>query len=152
VLPSGGVASALVGLEGSLDIEEFYDQNPKRRTSEELEFGRDWHDAGGTRYELNWVRDTGELYAMGEPTEPIIPDPVGGEYLARMPDELVTVEVLGVVPTLEGVEHLLAGWPEAMGEPNSLQWVRTRLAEHAESSSGPIPPGEQPEELPGADS
>jgi hypothetical protein len=69
-----------------------------------------------------------------------------------MPAEIVTVDVLGNVATLEGVEHLLAGWSDAMDQPNSLQWVRDRVAQHAETSGRPIPPGEHPEELPGADS
>ncbi len=135
-----------------MDIEQFYDENPRRRTSEEFEFGREWHDAGGNRHELNWIQDTGELYSMSEPVEPLITDPAGGErYLTPMPANIVTVEVLGNVDTLDGVEHLLAGWSDVMAEPNSLQWVRERLAQHAERSGGPIPPGEAPEEFPGAE-
>lgn len=134
-----------------MDIEQFYEENPQRRTSEEFDFGRDWHDADGTRYELSWIRDTGELYAMREPVEPVIMDPVGDEYVAPMSRKSVTVDVLGTVPTLEGVEHLLAGWPDEMAKPNSLQWVRDRIAQHAERSTGPIGADEQPEQLPGAD-
>lgn len=134
-----------------MDIEEFYDENPQRRTSEEFEFGRDWHDAEGNRLELNWIRDTGELYSMREPVEPFVTDPIGGEdYLTPMPVKIVTVEVLGNVSTLEGVEHLLAGWSDTMKAPNSLQWVMDRLAQHAENSTDPIAPGEAPEEFPGA--
>jgi hypothetical protein len=143
--------SACTGLEDQLDIEEFYEENPQRRTSEELDFGRDWHDADGTRYELSWIRDTGELYAMREPVEPFITDTVGGEYQTPMPTDIVTVEPLGTFDTLDRVEHLLAGWSNEMDKPNSLQWVRNRIATHAENSAGPIPPGDEPDELPGAD-
>ena len=50
-----------------MDIEEFYDGDPRRRPSAEIELGADWHDTHGTRYEVNWVEDTGELYLMREP-------------------------------------------------------------------------------------
>ena len=125
-----------------MDIEEFYDENPRRRTSEELEYGREWHDAEGNRYAVSWVRDTGELYAMREPVEPMVVDGAGDEFVPRMPTEIVTVEVLGRVATLEGVERLLAGWPDQMTKPNSLQWVRDRLAQHADSTTDGVPGAE----------
>ena len=50
-----------------MNIEDFYAQDERRRASSEIEFGRDWRDVGGTRYELSWVADTGELYLMREP-------------------------------------------------------------------------------------
>lgn len=133
-----------------MDIEEFYDQDPRRRTSEEFEFGRDWRDADGGRRALTWIQDTGELYAMREPTEPIIAGVAGDEYLAGLPTDTVTVEVLGRVATLAEVEQVLSGWPEAMPEPTSLQWVRDRLSGPVPGPSGPTPPDEAPEEFPGA--
>ena len=86
-----------------MDIEEFYDANPVRRSSEEFEFGRDWSDAQGNRSEVSWIRDTGELYVMTAPVEPIVPDPVGDEFVQPLPTEAVRVEVLRVIPTLERV-------------------------------------------------
>jgi hypothetical protein len=115
-----------------LNIEEFYDENPARRTSEEFEYGRDWSDATGARAELSWIEATGELYAMTEPVEPLVADMFGDEHLQKLPTNLLTVEVLGVVSTRAELDHLLAGWATAMGAPNSLAWVRERLA------SGPI--------------
>ncbi|MFN8035625.1 MAG: hypothetical protein U0V73_06810 [Acidimicrobiia bacterium] len=46
------------------DITDFYDADPRRRESKELEFGNQWHDAAGYRYKLSWVEDTGELYLL----------------------------------------------------------------------------------------
>ena len=112
-----------------MDIEEFYDANPVRRSSEEIEFGRDWNDAQGNRAEISWIRDTGELYVMTAPVEPIVTDPVGDEFVQRLPTEAVGVEVLQVIPTLERVEELLTGWAAAMSQPQSLDWVRDRLAD-----------------------
>jgi hypothetical protein len=112
-----------------MDIEEFYDADPRRRPSEELEYGREWSDAAGGRTELSWVVDTGELYIMAEPAEPVYMDPVGDTVVPQLDTKLLTVEVLGVIPDRERVDQLLAGWETAMGQPNSVQWVRDRLAQ-----------------------
>jgi hypothetical protein len=112
-----------------MDIEEFYDADPRRRESEETEFGREWSDANGMRTELSWVADTGELYAMAEPAGSVEMDPVGDTRVDDLPTEALQVEVLGVVPDRAQVERLLSGWEGAMEQgPNSLQWVRDRIA------------------------
>jgi hypothetical protein len=111
-----------------MDIEEFYDANPARRSSEEVEFGRDWTDAQGNRGEISWIQDTGELYVMIAPVEPLVTDPVGDEFVQPLPTEAVRVEVLQVIPTVERVEELLTGWDGTMSQPRSLDWVRDRLA------------------------
>ena len=51
-----------------MDIEQFYSADERRRQSAEVEFGNNWFDAKGSRYEISWVEDTGELYAMLELT------------------------------------------------------------------------------------
>jgi hypothetical protein len=111
-----------------LDIEQFYDEDPRRRSSDEVEFGRDWSDAAGGRCEISWVVDTGELYVMSEPNAPINMDPVGDEYIERLPTESVTVVILGVVPDRAALDAVLDGWQQAMGTKNSVNWVRERLA------------------------
>ena len=111
-----------------MDIEQFYDGDPRRRESEEVEFGREWSDANGLRTELSWVADTGELYAMAEPSEPVFMDPIGDTRVPELPTELVTVEILGVVDDRSRLDQLLAGWEGQMEKPNSLQWVRERLS------------------------
>ena len=40
-----------------MDIEEFYDADPRRRESEETEFGREWSDANGARTVLGTIPD-----------------------------------------------------------------------------------------------
>jgi len=112
-----------------MNIEEFYDADPRRRTSDETEFGREWSDATGGRTELSWIADTGELYAMAEPAEPVFMDPVGDTVVPGLDPKYLTVEVLGVIPDRVHVDQLLAGWEDAMAGPNSLQWVRDRLAQ-----------------------
>ncbi len=70
-----------------MDIEEFYEADERRRRSEEVEIGTDWHDADGARYELSWVADTGELYVMREPNAPMSVDPFGDVYEPSVPTE-----------------------------------------------------------------
>ena len=113
----------------AMDIEQFYDADPRRRLSEEIEFGRDWSDSSGVRSEISWVADTGELYIMWEPDAPIDMDPVGDTYEEQLPTEAVTVEVLGTVNGREAVDQLLQGWQDEMVKPDSLSWVRQRVAE-----------------------
>lgn len=131
-----------------MDIEHFYDGNPRRRSSKEYTFGSDWTDEGGTRWELNWVEDTGELYAMREPREPLEMDPFGDTRVPSMPADVVTVEILGEVPDLAAVEAVLDGWSAAQGADGSLGWVRDRLVSGAPSGSSGGDP--EPDSLPGA--
>ena len=100
-----------------MDIEEFYDEDLRRRASDEIEFGREWSE-NDRRFEVSWIDDTGELYLMAEP------------YSRRheIATESVTVEVLGVIEGRDAINAALAGWQEAMAKPNSLAWVRERVA------------------------
>jgi hypothetical protein len=139
-----------------MDIEEFYDADPRRRASEELEFGRDWHDDAGRRFELSWVVDTGELYLMAEPIEPITQDPFGDVGIERMPTGAVTVEPLATIPGRDTVALVFDGWSDAMAEPDSLAWIRARVAAHAANQDAPASatpdPDDAPDRLRGASS
>ena len=99
-----------------MDIDEFYEQDPSRRASEEIEFGRDWSE-DGLRFEVSWIADTGEVYVMAEP------------YSRReISAESVTVEILAVIPERDVIDSSLEGWRDEMEKPNSLAWVRARVA------------------------
>ena len=111
-----------------MDIEEFYDADPRRRASEEIPFGHEWTDEDGRRYEVMWIADTGEAYAMFEPVEPIASDAVGDIFVQHLPTSAVTVEVLGVVATRDDIEQRLAGWGDEMPKRNSINWVRARIS------------------------
>ncbi|MFM8305130.1 MAG: hypothetical protein ACKOA9_12690 [Actinomycetota bacterium] len=111
-----------------MDIEQFYDADPRRRASEEVAFGHEWTDADGGRYEVMWVADTGEVYAMFEPVEPMASDGIGDIFPQHMPTEAVTVEVLGVVADRATIDAALAGWADVMPQPGSVAWVRERVA------------------------
>ena len=104
-----------------MDIEEFYDQDPRRRASDEIEFGREWSE-DDRRFEISWVADTGEVYVMAEPYS-----------RGEISTESVTVEVLGVINGRDAIDSALAGWREAMAKPNSLTWMRERVAGKSDS-------------------
>jgi len=110
-----------------MDIEEFYDADPRRRASAEIELGREWTDRQGNRFEVSWVEDTGEVYVMAEPIEAVEMDVVGDTRVDDLPTALVTVEILGTVPDRATLDATFAGWEDEMARPGSIDWVRSRL-------------------------
>lgn len=110
-----------------MNIEQFYDADQRRRDSAELQFGQDWHDGNGHRYELNWVEDTGELYVMHDEPAPMWFDQFGDSVAFEPAPDDLGVRVLKVVTGRENVERLLAGWEGAMGGDDSVQWLVDRL-------------------------
>jgi hypothetical protein len=112
-----------------MDIEEFYDGDPRRRPSAEIELGTDWHDAHGTTYEVNWVEDTGELYLMREPVPHILGDPFGGLHFSMRAQEegKMSVHVVGQIATHAELEKVLAGWQAAMAGDQGAEWLAERL-------------------------
>jgi len=126
-----------------VDIETFYDADPRRRASAEIELGSEWHDAAHNRYELAWVADTGELYVMLEVAPPEFVDPFGDAFPEDLPADQLTVAILGTVATQEEVERILAGWPEAMNRPDGVAWIARRL-EEAGIRAAPLEGGPRP--------
>jgi hypothetical protein len=121
-----------------MDIEQFYSADERRRQSAELELGTDWFDAKGNRYELSWVEDTGELYAMLE----LVPEadswtPFGDVEVEKIPFDRVVVTVIAHIDTRAEVESILDGWGDEMTKPDSIAWVADRLRRHGVIPSGP---------------
>jgi hypothetical protein len=110
-----------------MDIEEFYEADERRRRSEEVEIGTDWHDADRARYELSWVADTGELYVMREPSVPMSTDPFGDLYEPSLPASALSVAVVGWIGDRTRVEQVLEGWQTAMENADSVSWLAERL-------------------------
>lgn len=112
-----------------MDIEEFYDGDPRRRPSAEIELGTEWHDAGGIRYEVNWVEDTGELYVMVEPAPHIREDPFGGTHpsMGRAEEGKMTVRVVAQIATHDELHKILDGWQGAMSGAGGVEWLAERL-------------------------
>ena len=123
-----------------MDIEQFYSADERRRQSAEVELGTNWFDANGSRYELSWVEDTGELYAMLE----LVPEadswtPFGDIEVEAVSVDSVLVQVICTIPTLEEVEHILSGWSEHMSDPNGVAWVADRLRANGIEVASPPP-------------
>jgi len=111
-----------------MDIEQFYSADERRRQSVEIEFGNNWFDVNGNRYEVSWVEDTGELYAMLELTpEAGTWTPFGDVEVDNTKVDSLVVTVLGTIATRDEVEQLLDGWAEHMAEPDGVHWVADRL-------------------------
>ncbi|HUC05630.1 MAG TPA: hypothetical protein VL961_09530 [Acidimicrobiales bacterium] len=113
-----------------MDIEGFYEADPRRRASAEIELGTEWHDATGTRYELNYVEDTGELYVMREPLpRHIKEDPFGGVYVSPNSTDphAMTVHVVARIDSVDSLHRIVDGWQEAMAAGNGAEWLADRL-------------------------
>ena len=112
-----------------MDIEEFYSADERRRRSAEVEFGNNWFDVKGSRYEVSWIEDTGELYAMLE----LVPEadswtPFGDIEGEEVKVDSLLVTVLAVVQSRDEIEALLEGWADQMLKPDGVHWVAERLA------------------------
>ena len=154
-----------------MDIEEFYDADPRRREADERAFGWDWNLTADSqhRWDLFWNAGTGELYLMAKPVHSRLVgwniedakddlralealghrigsgiehlvhprqvraktgSDIGEKYKDALAEEL-TVEVLGVIPSADAVTSLLSGWQDHVSQPDSLSWVRERVAARA---------------------
>jgi len=122
-----------------MDIEEFYEADERRRRSEEIELGTEWHDAQGVRYELSWVADTGELYVMREPTGKIAEDPFGDVFSGSLPVDSLTVAVVGWIPDRDRLEQVTEGWEQAVGGADSVSWLAARLRDEGVPQAPPAP-------------
>lgn len=121
-----------------MNIEDFYSADERRRQSAEIELGTNWYDAAGNRYELSWVEDTGELYAMLE----MVPGaesftPFGDIEIPKTPVDEVVVTIVGYIPTREEMEKVLAGWEAEMAKPDGITWVADRLRQNGVPSTAP---------------
>jgi len=109
-----------------MDIEEFYAADERRRHSAELEFGRDWSDAG-RRSEVSWVEDTGELYIMREPDGGVVGDAFGDMVVRHVSEHDLGVEILGVIEGRDAIKAVMSGWEQQMPKADGIAWLRDRL-------------------------
>ncbi len=111
-----------------MDIEQYYSADERRRQSAEVEFGTNWFDAKGSRYELSWVEDTGELYAMLEPVpEADVWTPFGDIEVEDVAVDSLAVVELGTIATRAEVERILDGWEQHMAQPEGVEWIAEQL-------------------------
>jgi hypothetical protein len=111
-----------------MDLEDFYRQDERRRASEEIEYGRDWKDEHGNRYEISYVVDTGELYAMRDPVGGLVPVSWFGDLFSTpVTGESLTVALLATVEDPDALADALQGWPGAMAGADGIGWLVERL-------------------------
>jgi hypothetical protein len=119
--------------EGSLDA--FYSSS-ERRESAESDFGDRWTSRRQptATFAVRWIETTGEIYAL-RLLEPFAGKMRLGLYwltglfvpnLRSDPDP--SVEVIGRCSDRTRIEELMTDWQEQMLQPNSLEWLRRRLA------------------------
>jgi hypothetical protein len=120
-----------------MNIEEFYEADERRRRSEEIEVGTEWHDGHGARYELSWVADTGELYVMREPGGTTDLDFFGDGVAVEPRLDAVTVLVVGWIADRARLEQVLDGWQAAMAGPDGIGWLSERLRQAAVPREAP---------------
>ena len=93
------------------------------------------------------MQDTGELYVMREPVPQVWEDPFGDALITEASVDNFTVSVVGLIPTHDKLEDVLAGWQDAIAAANGIEWLASRLRERGISASGPadaVPPGGEP--------
>ncbi len=103
-------------------LSSFYLADRRRIASREVDIGLWWREReDGALHRAAWIRDTGELYLVR-----LGPREAGGgavELLAKIADE-------------DRLERVLRGWRETCGQPESLSWLRERVAGLGERARG----------------
>jgi hypothetical protein len=108
------------------DVERFYDQDPRRRSSEEVPFGKGWSIGRSLpNCDVYWIADTGELVALSLGGS--VRDPLGDAIDRVLHGSSPTVEVLAIEPDISRLREVLHGWETAQNEPDSLAWLRRQL-------------------------
>jgi hypothetical protein len=118
---------------GAITVERFYDENPLRRSSAEVDLGDGWRSPDELRctFSVFWLEDTGEVYALRVPNPPsVVHDGVGDHGYGGSSLAPATVEVLGRVPTREELDERLEGWDTRISDPDGLGWLRQQLSIH----------------------
>lgn len=97
------------------NIQDFYDDDPRRRRSREAMYGVMWPvSRRNVTAEVSYVQETGEIYMRTHTGE-----------------EPVTV--LGYWPAddqeifYQGLEERLEGWPDMCTKPEGLRWLQSKL-------------------------
>ena len=115
-----------------MDLDDFYNGDPRRGRSPEVRFGGHWLDASGYAYAISWVEDTGELYAVRPVEQADGPPPVVDPWAHVLPRRYhveTEVFVLLVEPSRQRVDTVLTGWADAQGEPGGFEELVARLDE-----------------------
>lgn len=118
-----------------MNVYDFYDQDDRRRASEELSVGGRWtlDSDPFVFYALRSVKDTKELYTLRQPQAPLDVSAAHGSYgfPIKLADDAYSVDVLALVDSFDVLSALFRGWERQVDRPDSLQWIRQRLHDSA---------------------
>lgn len=123
----------------SVNLPTFF-SNPERCDAKEVAFGDDWRSLADSEanYRLYWLETTGECYLMRVPwTSKRFWGTRSGAincaellwlYHRRFDyDQPMTIQVLASGMSLSAAGSQLAGWEDAMCQPDGVSWVWQRL-------------------------
>ena len=132
-------------------LKDFY-ADPKRASSEEVDFGSAWRAQGDGPWKVVWLEATGELAAVNEAPHPTPIDEIDGMLgLAKQvleqglsslwrgdqgPGSADDVVCIGVERDLLRLRGALIGWEDHMPEPNGLAWLSERVDELSAGHAG----------------
>jgi len=117
-----------------MDLDDFYDGDPRRGESPEVRFGAHWLDEAGYAYAIAWLERTGELYAVrhvawAQGLPPLV-DPWAQFRLRHRQDRVeAEVFVLLVESSRQRIDSLLDGWAHQQGQSGGFEELVARLDE-----------------------
>ncbi len=95
-------------------VNAFHAADPRRLGAMEVDFGGPWRTATyGPAYRAAWVPATGELVLI---------------RLGDLPPGAARVELIAQVSERSALAEMLSGWREAVGNLDSIRWLRARVA------------------------
>ena len=115
-----------------MDLDEFYNGDPRRGRSPEVRFGGHWLDGSGYAYAIGWLEDTGELVAVRHVSHSVGLPPMVDPWIRVLPrrDHLeMELFVLLVEPSRSRVDQWLKGWADLQGQPEGFEELIARLDE-----------------------
>lgn len=96
-----------------MNIQEFYEEDERRRSSVELTFGLDWTLQGDEtiRYGLHWMEGTGEVYVLRRPEFPVDVSPTHGScgFPIRAANDAYEVYILGTADSRKTLTDAIEG-------------------------------------------
>lgn len=104
-------------------IDDFYNADENRKYSGEVDYGGYWRlDPWHGRWRVSYIEKTGEIYAVcseNRGSGPVL-------VLGFIPPDVVADRRKELY--YRTLDSILKGWPEHCSKPNSLQWIKKRLA------------------------
>tara|TARA_R100001594_G_scaffold124838_1_gene161724 strand:- start:865 stop:1233 length:369 start_codon:yes stop_codon:yes gene_type:complete len=111
------------------NIEDFYNDNPKRRYSAECDYGMRWKNNGDIQFRISYVEDTQEVYAISSGTPHVQRGKGAVILLAVLPPGHKLPEQHIDRQYYESLEDILDGWAYEMDHnQHGVEWVKERLA------------------------